>query len=147
MRGMDLDTSGPVWVYRPGSDRGPHGKHKTAWRGHVRTVLIGPRGQELLRPWLRLNLTEYLFQPWEGRAAHNAERRSRRQTPLTPSQRQRSPKKNPKKAPRDHYTVIAYDHAVTGGCIKAHFQTCPEWLTLQRAAPESPAHPVPATAP
>ena len=46
LRGMDLDVSGPVWVYRPGSDQGPEGDHKTAHHGHERTVLIGPRAQE-----------------------------------------------------------------------------------------------------
>jgi integrase len=35
MRSIDLDTSGKVWLYRPGSDRGPHGEHKTAWRGYA----------------------------------------------------------------------------------------------------------------
>jgi integrase len=29
MRALDLDTTGKVWLYRPGSDEGPHGRHKT----------------------------------------------------------------------------------------------------------------------
>jgi integrase len=124
MRGCDIDTRGPTWTYRPGSDRGPKGKHKTAWRGHTRAVLIGPRGQQVLRPWLRPDPKEFLFQPKEGRAAHNAERRKKRKSKVTPSQAQRQPKRNPKKAPRDHYTVSTYDQAVAGGCRKAHCQTC-----------------------
>jgi hypothetical protein len=36
LRGMDLEASGPVWVYRPGSDRGAEGDHKTAHHGHER---------------------------------------------------------------------------------------------------------------
>jgi integrase len=124
MRGCDIDMTGPTWTYRPGSDRGPHGKHKTAWRGHVRAVLIGPRGQELLRPWLRADPQEYLFQPKEGRAAHNAARRKQRKSKMTPSQAQRQPKRNPKRAPRGRYTVITYDHAVAAGCRKAHCLTC-----------------------
>jgi hypothetical protein len=63
MRSMDLDTSGQVWLYRPGSDQGPQGKHKMAWRGHGKTIALGPKAQEILKPWLRLNLAEYLFQP------------------------------------------------------------------------------------
>ena len=124
IRGCDIDTQGPTWTYRPGSDRGPNGKHKTAWRGHVRAVLIGPRGQELLRPWLRANTQEYLFQPKEGRAAYNAERRKNRKSKVTPSQARRQPKRNPKKAHRDRYTVITYDQAVAAGCRKAHCLTC-----------------------
>jgi integrase len=50
MRGMDLEMTGKVWRYRPGSDQGPHGKHKTAHRGRARVILIGPRAQEVLRP-------------------------------------------------------------------------------------------------
>jgi integrase len=120
MRGIDLEMSGPVWTYRPGSDRGPHGAHKTAWRGQGRVVLIGPRGQEVLRPWLRLNLNEYLFQPKEARAAFDAERRRNRKTPMTPSQAKRRPKANPKKRPGERYTINSYDHAIYRACESAY---------------------------
>jgi len=119
MRGIDLDTSGPVWAYRPGSDREPHGAHKTAWRGHGRVVLIGPRGQEVLRPWLRLNIVEHLFQPREARAAFDAERRRNRKTPMTPGQAARRPKRDPKKRPGTRYTVSSYDGAIYRACDKA----------------------------
>src|SRR5262249_49181849 len=76
MRGIDLDTSGKVWFYRPGSDQGPHGRHKNAYRGQQRVVPIGPRAQEVLRPWLRLNLHEYLFSPAEAEAQRDGERRA-----------------------------------------------------------------------
>src|SRR5262249_24117398 len=92
MRGVDLEMSGEVWLYRPGSDRGLHGVHKNAYRGQDRVVPIGPRGQQVLRPWLRLNLSEYLFRPEEAEAARDAERRRNRKTPMTPSQAQRRPK-------------------------------------------------------
>ena len=41
----DLDTSGEVWAYRPEL-------HKNARRGKQRVVLIGPRGQDVLLPFL-----------------------------------------------------------------------------------------------
>ena len=41
IRPIDLDTSGPTWVYRPA-------QHKTPWRGHKRIIFIGPRGQDVL---------------------------------------------------------------------------------------------------
>jgi integrase len=139
MRGIDLETFAPVWTYRPGSDRGPHGAHKTAWRGQSRVVLIGPRGQEVLRPWLRLNLNEYLFQPKEARAAFDAERRRNRKSPMTPSQAKRRPKSNPKKHPGERYTVSSYDYAIYRACWKAFPPPAPlarrtdetkkEWLT------------------
>lgn len=40
-----VDRSGEVWVYRPV-------QHKNRWRGKVREVLVGPRAQAVLGPWL-----------------------------------------------------------------------------------------------
>src|SRR5262249_36817435 len=97
MRTIDLDVSGSVWVYKPAS-------HKGSWRGQERTILIGPKGLAVLRPWLRLNVGEYLFQPREAREAFDAKRRAERKTPMTPSQAKRRRKAKQKKAPRDHYT-------------------------------------------
>ena len=116
MRSMDLEMNGNVWTYRPGSEQGLHGKHKTAHRGQDRVILIGPRAQEVLRPWLRLNLTEYLFRPQEAMEQYRAELRRNRKTPLTPSQSHRRPKMEPKRAPSDHYRVSSYDHAVMDAC-------------------------------
>ena len=59
MRPMDLETSGAIWQYRPTT-------HKTAYRGHRRTVAIGPRGQEIIRPFLKRKLDEYCFSPAEA---------------------------------------------------------------------------------
>lgn len=46
IRECDLDTSHPVWVYTPP-------RHKTSHHGHRRRILIGPRCQALLVPYLR----------------------------------------------------------------------------------------------
>lgn len=89
MRTMDLDTSGEVWVYRPGSDQ-RFGKHKNAWRGHTREIYFGKECQELLMSWLKLDRPgEYLFAP-EG-----------------------------KNVKHDHYTKDAYCHAVNRAASKA----------------------------
>jgi integrase len=116
MRGMDLEMLGKVWAYRPGSDSGPHGKHKNAYRGQSRVIHLGPKAQAVLRPWLRLNLQEYLFQPLESVAQYRAELRRARKTPLTPGQARRPPKQKPKRAPGDRYRVSSYDHAVMSAC-------------------------------
>jgi hypothetical protein len=118
MRGIDLEMREKVWLYRPGSDRGPHGAHKNAYRGHHRVILIGPKGQEVLRPWLRLNLQEYLFQPREAVAEFRAEQRKKRKTRVQPSQQNRR-KRRPKKQPGEHYSVISYAHSVYKGCDAA----------------------------
>jgi integrase len=112
MRGIDLEMTGKVWVYRPGSDQGEHGAHKTAYRGQDRVILIGPRGQEVLRPWLRLNLTEYLFQPKEARLQWEAEKRKVRKTPIYPSTARKQRKTNPKRKPGERYTGSSYANAV-----------------------------------
>ena len=118
MRGMDLEMSDNVWVYRPGSDQGPHGKHKTAWRGHDKVIHIGPKAQEILKPWLRLNLTEYLFQPREAMAAFRAEQHCNRKTKVQPSQKNRS-RARPKKRPGERYTTRSYAKAITNAVEKA----------------------------
>src|SRR5262249_27321050 len=79
MRGADLDRSGAIWAYVPG-------RHKSEHHGRARAVYLGPRAQEILRPWLRPDPSEYLFQPREVMAARWAERREARKTPVQPSQ-------------------------------------------------------------
>jgi len=45
MRPCDIDTTGEIWLYRPVW-------HKTKHFGHEREIAIGPRAQELLKPYL-----------------------------------------------------------------------------------------------
>ena len=55
-----IDRSGPggCWVYRPA-------RHKTQSRGHQRDVLIGPRGQAVLMPWMDRPASMPCFRPCE----------------------------------------------------------------------------------
>lgn len=108
MRGCDLDVSGKVWLYRPAS-------HKTAHHGHQRVVAIGPRGQEIVKPWLRTNLTDYLFRPIDAVAARDVRRRAARKSKVQPSQVCRK-KKNPKRQPGERYTRNAYALAIRRAC-------------------------------
>jgi integrase len=131
MRGIDLDTSGKVWFYRPGSDQ-RHGRHKTSHRGQERLIPIGPRAQEILRPWLRLNLMEYLFQPREAREQFDAQRRANRKSKVTPSQACRKRKVKPKRKPGDHYPVSSYDSAVAKAILAANkVRACGECKELK----------------
>jgi integrase len=119
MRGIDLEASAPVWVYRPGSDLGPEGDHKTAHHGHERAILLGPRAQIVLKPWLKTDLTAYLFSPKEAEALRNAARRQNRKSPMTPSQAARKPKQKPKRARAERYLVSAYRLAIYRACDRA----------------------------
>jgi site-specific recombinase XerD len=142
MRGIDLEMTGKVWVYRPGSDRGPHGAHKTAYRGQDRFILIGPRAQEVLRPWLRLNLAEYLFQPKEARLHWEAEKRRARQTPIYPSTAKKQRKQNPKRKPGERYTGSSYANAVAKAVLAARRRRAVELyrqgrLTIRQAVAQA----------
>jgi len=86
VRPIDIDMSNPsCWVYRPGSDTGRHGAHKTAHHGHDRLVLIGPRAQEVLRPYLGTKADAYCFRPADAVTARNIRLRQRRKTSLSGS--------------------------------------------------------------
>jgi integrase len=104
LRGCDLDMSGPVWVYRPPT-------HKTAHHGHQRVIAIGPKAQEILRPFLKPDLQAYLFCPAEAEAERQAARRAARKSKVQPSQVCRK-KKRTKKGPGEHYTPQSYHQSI-----------------------------------
>ena len=127
MRTCDLDTSGRVWIYTPQC-------HKTEHHGRERKIYLGPSAQEILRPWLRPELTAYLFSPREAMAQRYAERRANRKTLVQPSQRNRKRKAKPKRSPGDQYDTRSYYHAVVYGIRRFNGQakesgkpTIPEW--------------------
>ncbi|MEX2113540.1 MAG: site-specific integrase [Pirellulales bacterium] len=60
MRGCDITMTGRVWVYAPE-------QHKTAWHGHQRQIYLGPKAQEIIKPFLQADLQAYLFAPANGR--------------------------------------------------------------------------------
>ncbi len=103
LRPMDLDRSGDVWEYRPAS-------HKNAWRDtdEERVIFIGPRGQQVLLPYMLRPEDSYCFSPAETQEAYNAIRREERKSPMTPSQRTRKRKRKPQRAPGDRYTSNTY---------------------------------------
>lgn len=109
MRGCDLETSGRVWVYRPES-------HKTEHHGHVREIYIGPKAQEIIKPFLGLDPSAYLFSPDESEKARNAAKRASRKSPMTPSHAMRRCKRNRKRPPGQRYTVSSYRRAIQRAC-------------------------------
>jgi integrase len=109
MRTCDLDTSGRVWIYRPGS-------HKTEHHGKTREIYLGPQAQAILKPWLRPELEAYLFSPERMVAARHAEQRRNRKTPVRPHERLPQRKANPKVVLRERYTANSLNHAVQSAC-------------------------------
>jgi integrase len=112
IRPVDIDMRKPCWVYRPQ-------RHKTEHHDIERNILIGPKAQEILRPYLGTKLDAYCFSPVDSEATRNAAKRAARNTPLTPSQRARKPKRNPKRPKRDRYDETSYRNAVYRACDKA----------------------------
>jgi integrase len=138
VRPIDLDMSNPAcWVYRPA-------RHKTENHDIERLILVGPKAQEVLRPYLGTKLDAYCFSPAKAEEVRAALRRANRKTPMTPSQLGRKPKANRKRAPRDRYDRISYRQAVERACDKAFPPPAPlarreeekraEWLA--RLTPE-----------
>lgn len=134
VRPLDIDKQNPsCWVYRPGSDQGSHGQHKTAHHGQDRLILIGPRAQEVLQSYLDIEATCFCFSPARGEAVRALERRNGRKTPLYPSHLRRLVAKRkaaPRRAPGERYDTASYRRAIERACDKAF--PLPERLTPRR---------------
>jgi integrase len=102
IRGIDIDMTGKVWLYRPGSDQGAEGEHKTAHRGYHRVIPLGPRCQEIIRRHLKPAIDAYLFSPREVMDGLRREQRARRKTKVQPSQQSRK-KARPRRKPGERY--------------------------------------------
>jgi integrase len=114
----EVDTSGDVWVYTPRS-------HKTEHLDRRKVIMLGPRAQEVVRPWLDRDPETYCFVPAETSAWHYG--RTRRRT-------------NSEGVPRDDgvdtrrvspglkYTRHSYRVAVQRACKRAGI---PAWSPRQ----------------
>ena len=78
MRTIDVNTSDSHWIYTPES-------HKTEHHGRERKISLGPTAREILRPWLRSELTAHLFSPAEAER-HAEQRRDRKAMQPSPQQ-------------------------------------------------------------
>jgi len=111
LRPCDVEIDGDVWFYRPSS-------HKTEHHGRERVIFIGPRGQEILRPWLNRDSDSYCFSPAESSAERMAQKRAKRKTKVQPSQVDRS-KADAVRKPKSRYTKDSYGRAVRRACMAA----------------------------
>ncbi|MFO0891083.1 MAG: site-specific integrase [Isosphaeraceae bacterium] len=115
LRTRDLSTTGAVWEYTPSS-------HKTEHHGKSRTIMLGPRAQGLLRPWLRTNLDEYLFRPDEAERARVEALRASRKSKVWPSNSKvQAAKRQARKRRKlgERYTVSTYRQAIHRGSRRA----------------------------
>ena len=106
MRPMDLDTSAEVWLYRPES-------HKTEHFGRERVICIGPKGQDVLRPYLLRPAESYCFSPVDSERKRLVARHENRRVALSCGNRPGSNRKRrPKRRPGDCYTTNTYRRAI-----------------------------------
>jgi integrase len=129
MRPCDIDMTSEIWVYEPY-------EHKNRWRSHSRKIPLGPKAQEILKPFLDRLPTACLFSPQEAEAWRHARQRKQRKTPMTPSQARRKPKAKPKRPRRDHYDTATYEQAIDYGIAAANKHRngegqIPHWFPLQ----------------
>lgn len=117
LRPKDIDRvgsaiTGKCWVFRPG-------QHKNDWRGHEKEILIGPKAQELLQPWIDQceSEEEYLFSPRKVVAKYIAKRKAMGgKDPNVLALHKVRP-------PREHYDDNTYRKAVGRACRKAGVPT------------------------
>jgi integrase len=107
-----IDRTSEPWVYKPA-------QHKTAEIGKDRAIPLGPRAREVIKPFLKADPGKPLFSPIDAREAQYAKRRQERVTPMTPSQRARKRKANPKRPPRPLYDKNSYKQAIARACVRA----------------------------
>ena len=101
LRPCDIDMSAKIWLYRPS-------QHKTAHHGFSRTIYIGPRGQEVLRPFLLRPAKAYCFSPAEAMAEWRQENFANRKIPLHQGNTVgTNTTEKPRRKPGKHYTTSA----------------------------------------
>ena len=112
LRTGDIDRSGKVWIYKPPV-------HKTAYRGQVKEIRLGPKAQDLLTPMLKLDPTAFIFSPAESEQLRRAAQRAARKSKVQPSQIEKaraSRRRRRGRAPADRYTKDSYNRAIARAC-------------------------------
>lgn len=114
IRPIDIDMTGDVWTYTPA-------KHKTAHRGHKRIIYIGPKGQEIIRPFLiGRSVDAYLFSATEAEEQRREQQHAERKTPLGAGNMPGSNRtENAERRPGLHYTIASYRRAIDRACEDA----------------------------
>ena len=106
VRWSEIDTTGKVWAYVPGS-------HKTEHHGKSRVIAIGPKAQKLLNSFRELSRSDYVFDPQTGLEEYV--RRNYRENARA-------------RQVGDHYTIDSLSTVIRSACIRAEI---PLWTPGQ----------------
>lgn len=114
MRPADIDRTADVWQYQPT-------QHKNQNREQDRIVYIGPRAQDILRPYLLRDSEAFCFSPADSEAKRLAELHADRKTPLSCGNRPGTNRKGPSRRRKygERYTPQSYLVAVRRASDKA----------------------------
>jgi integrase len=110
-RGYFVELGSGVWAV-------PLARHKTAKKKVRRVLLLGPRAQAVLRPFLERDPDAYCFSPAEAVAELGRQRRAARKSRVQPSQEYRR-KDSPARQAGVCYTRKALERSVKYACKKA----------------------------
>ena len=110
LRPCDVDMSGEVWLYRPAT-------HKTEHHGRERIIPIGPKGQDILRPYLLREKETHCFSPVDSEKNRREELHASRSTRLSCGNRPgTNRKRKPKRTAGEQYTAHSYRRAIHRAC-------------------------------
>ncbi len=112
IRPCDVDRSGDIWLFRPIS-------HKTEHHDRDRVICIGPKAQDVLRPYLLRDKESFCFVPAESERKRNSQRRESRQSVTTSAQAKFRPKRSRRRLPGNRYTTRSYRRAIHRACDRA----------------------------
>lgn len=107
LRPGDVSITTEPWQYRPE-------QHKTKHHGRERIIFLGPRAQDVLRPYLLRPEEAYCFSPAEVVSKRAHERHAKRTVPLSCGNKPGSNRKTkPKRQPGERYDSHAFGAAIT----------------------------------
>jgi integrase len=109
MRPCEVTQSEDVWRYLPS-------RHKTEHLDRSKVIMLGPRAQDLLKPWLARDPDAYCFSPAETADWQRARARKKRAPRATARKRAAEV---PPRQPGSHYTRHSYRVAIQRACRRA----------------------------
>lgn len=114
IKAADLDRSGELWHFRPAA-------HKMSYRGRSKIILMGPKAQAVLTPFLfGRKPDDYLFSAARAKQERAESRRAARKSKVQPSQICRAkPARSLKRRPRSWFSAEGYGSAISRACEKA----------------------------
>ena len=140
-----IDRSGDVWIARLD-------EHKTAHHERDRNLYLGPRAQEILRPYLLRSEHDHLFSPCDAVKQRRDQAAANRTTPLScgnrPGKRSGGLKgRRSKKQASESYDTASYRRAIHYACDKAFppeveldEESLQRWQSVHRWSPNRLRH-------